>query len=289
MNLGLSLVGSLLFLAPGLACIVISHLRGPSLVRRPLLSSGSVGVLFVAPIIAALAHGLALLAFAGNHAWVNAGHPAFSTWWSLDPYPTFFAILSEAGNPTEPLSRTAIGWALVYITILSAVSVAGYRLIVRAWNFSLDLIHGKNERRKGESRLAYLLRIADKTAGSLIAAVRTKNAPYVGMAGWIGPLDSVRLAANDELISIRLIGPSVFSVNPDFPGQSDSPAYNEYDPPFETDVVHLEGGEVQSVEYFFLPEKDDEKTIELEEFQVSTEVGEHAASELEEVLPPILR
>lgn len=88
------------------------------------------------------------------------------------------------------------------------------------------------------------------------------------MDGWIGPLDGVRLAANDQLISIRLIGPTLFKINADLPREEDEPAFDEFDPPFETDVLHIEQSEVLSVEYFYLPPNDDESEIELEDFQL---------------------
>lgn len=269
MNLGLSVVGSLLFLAPGFACIVMSHLRGPSLVRRPLYSSGSVGVLLLAPLIAIFAHGAALIAFAAN-ASLAPRNPFNFIGFPIDPYPTLIALLKGNDLTLAGGWEYAVGWAFLYLVLLCAIAVGAYlvgsKVYSRLWGYRT-----RHKRRRGESRLAYLLRLTDATDGSLIGAVRTRTPPYAGMDGWIGPLDGVRLAANDHLISIRLIGPTLFKINDDFPHEEGEPAFDEFDPPFETDVLHIEQGEVLSVEYFYLPPDDDgqETELELEGFQQS--------------------
>lgn len=248
-------------LAPGLSVIVIRHIDGPSIVRRSLDSGGSVGVLLLAPVISAIAHGLALLLFGLHELVVSKGYYFFETSISFDPYPTYAALLGGSVDLNASGSKLAIGWALVFVALLCAAAVRVN------WIFEHESLFKRSERPKRESRLAELLRDADRDDSLvLIGAVTTKTPPFEGMEGWIGPVDVVNLAANDEFLSIKLMHPSVFSINPEYPISEGEPTYDEFDSPFKTEVIHLDASEISRIEYFVIRPIDGSAEIELEPF-----------------------
>lgn len=246
MNLGLTLIGSLLFLAPGLAIYISIYRSEPPFIRKPLLSSGSVVILALAPAAAALIHGFALVLFLAN-TWVSDHWYSLPFFFDPNPYPTFTSLIK---GTADDVPRTA--WSLIAIGLIPLITAALSDRLIRLNQKRNARKYGEDARWPGELDLNFLYRKSQADENrALIATVFLKNPISSATGGWVGVIDEHRVDRDGALISISLTDPSYFDMDQWDPSEEvETDAYQEHTWPERYSSIIVPASEIQALSYF---------------------------------------
>ena len=238
MNLSLSLLLTLLFLAPGFAgyfgfSIAISG----GFIRRAPPAPNSLTFLVIISFIALLAHGVALFLFAAQDMLCRAGG-CIVVGFEPDAYARIFALLKTEGTG---IRSAGIFYEMSWLIGLSAVTFHIARIVTRA-----DL-----RRRERSYAAAYLSRwlgpyVRDVRSGAAVVTgyVLTKIR-HDGLAlGYRGVISEVSLTSEGELSSITLAAVERFGLRLGPDGQ---PGERTVVMSRLLGVVHIPGHEIENV------------------------------------------
>lgn len=249
MNLSLSLLLTLLFLAPGFAgyfgfALAVS---GRS-VRRAPPAPNSLTFLVVVSFIALAAHSAALLLFAVQDV-VCSGGGCIAVSFEPDAYARVAALLRPGGAEVR---SSAIFYEMAWLVVLCAATFQAARIVTRA-----DL------RRRERSYIAAQLY---RWLGPYARDVRSGEAVVTGYVltkmradglalGYRGVISEVSLTSDGELSSITLAAVERFGLRL---GPGEQPGEGTVVMSGLLGVVHIPGGEIENIVLAVAPFGEDE-------------------------------
>jgi len=206
MSLSLSVLAAILFLAPGIAGFLGSMIGARSqILRASFPPANSLVALIAIVLIAVAAHGVASSILAGQSAFCRT-HGCFQVGFDPNAYALF---VGATGNPPAGLVGSEIQYALVALTILSAVTGAAMTVLV-----------GRDMRRGRNSLIApafygWLATYDARQIGDssiVIAYVLTKMRGDDLAIGYRGMVEEIALTADKEIAAITLVAADRFGL-----------------------------------------------------------------------------
>lgn len=251
MNVGFTLVGALLFLAPGFAFVVANSLEQPPFLRRPFLSSGSLAILGVVPAFSSLAHAVAIFGISLIQSVLRL-IPKYPPGLELSPYPAMLNTLQ--GVSVDPHS---LAWAMFWLALVPLLGIWTAMARSRFIRWRKSKRFGQDTRWPNETVLEFLYRLSSAHEDrALVATVYTKSPLVSAHGGWVGIVDEVRVDQIGAIVSVTLIEPTSFQVSDFDPGgwnpkkQKPLDAYREHDWGSKYASITIPGEQIQSVSYF---------------------------------------
>ena len=246
MNIGLNLVGTLLFLSPGFVPILVEHLVSGSVIRRPTLSSSSILVLGLVPAFACVAHLVGMAIFAAN-----SSAPVLVSWpWDPNPYPALLGTFD--GHAIENGDGAKVLLGLTFVNLATLVLYSAMREgAVRIRRHLMIGKYGWEAVWPGEKMIDALYRIqATDPNRALLATVETNQNDQGKRGGWVGPVENVRLDNSEVIVSVALQVPSFFwesEYSESLFGTSSN--YQEHTPDPTYMVVVIPASEIRSIRF----------------------------------------
>ncbi|MEH6490076.1 hypothetical protein [Hyphomonas oceanitis] len=248
MNLGLTLIGALLFLAPGLAIVLVASLDAPRFVKKPLLGSSSIAILGLVPVLSAVVHGVAMFIGAINRSLAKS-HPLLHLPFDFDPYPVYLNLV--AGRASGEIETA---WALLCIGLITVSSASAYYLITLLFNVRNRRKYGVDARWPNETELEHLYRRAtDDERRAIVATVFVKKPVTGAIGGWVGPIDQIYVDQTGAVISVTLLTPALFRLSATQTDLTIDPGaveYEEVDWTLRYSALTIPASEIESIAYF---------------------------------------